>query len=169
MSKLIFISGGQRSGKSRYAQELALKLSPNPIYLATARIWDHDFAQRIERHKKDRGANWRNLEIEKYISKANIEGETVLLDCIMLWLNNFFFDHKNEIEPTLEEAKNEWDAFIKKGNDIIVVSNEIGMGGHGENEIARKFIDLLGWMNQYIARIADEAYLMISGIAVKIK
>jgi len=73
------------------------------------------------------------------------------------------------VEETLEEAKREWKAFVASDIDLIVVSNELGMGVHPENEVARKFADLQGWMNQFIARQADEVYLMVSGIAVKLK
>jgi len=73
------------------------------------------------------------------------------------------------VEETLEEAKREWKAFVASDIDLIVVSNELGMGVHPENEVARKFADVQGWMNQFIARQADEVYLMVAGIAVKIK
>ena len=92
-----------------------------------------------------------------------------MLDCITLWLTNFFYDHQNQVEETLEEAKREWKAFVASDIDLIVVSNELGMGVHPENEVARKFADVQGWMNQFIARQADEVYLMVAGIEVKIK
>lgn len=168
MAHITFITGGQRSGKSSYAQKLAEEQSTSPIYLATSRIWDEDFRQRVERHQSDRGEQWTTIEEEKQLSKHKLEGKTVLLDCITLWLTNIFYDNKNDIEKSLSEAKCEWDVFRKQDFNLMVVSNELGMGVHPENELARKFADLQGWMNQYIAKSADEVILMVSGIPVKI-
>ncbi|HKM94849.1 MAG TPA: bifunctional adenosylcobinamide kinase/adenosylcobinamide-phosphate guanylyltransferase [Prolixibacteraceae bacterium] len=169
MAHITFITGGQRSGKSSYAQKLAEEQSTSPIYLATSRIWDEDFRQRVERHQSDRGEQWTTIEEEKQLSKHNLEGKTVLLDCITLWLTNIFYDNKNDIEKSLSEAKCEWDVFRKQDFNLMVVSNELGMGVHPENELARKFADLQGWMNQYIAKSADEVILMVSGIPVSIR
>jgi adenosylcobinamide kinase/adenosylcobinamide-phosphate guanylyltransferase len=167
-SHITFVTGGQRSGKSSHAQKLAEELSTAPIYLATSRIWDEDFRQRVERHQNDRGNQWTTIEEEKQLSKLRFKGQTVLLDCITLWLTNIFYDNNNDVEKSLQEAKAEWDAFIKQDFNLIVVSNELGMGVHPENEIARKFADLQGWMNQYIAKKADEVILMVSGIPLTV-
>ncbi|HZL11626.1 MAG TPA: bifunctional adenosylcobinamide kinase/adenosylcobinamide-phosphate guanylyltransferase [Prolixibacteraceae bacterium] len=169
MAQITFITGGARSGKSSYAQKLAESASPNPVYLATARVWDEDFRQRIERHQNDRGSHWINLEQEKELSACQVDGKTVLLDCITLWLTNIFFDNQYDADRSLEEAKAEWDRFVQKEMNLIVVSNELGMGVHPVEESARKFADLQGWINQYIARQASEVFLMISGIPVRIK
>ncbi len=170
MSELHLITGGQRSGKSNFAQKTALGISQNPVYMATARVWDDDFKERINRHKADRGDNWENIEIPVFISQADVKGKVVLLDCITLWLTNLFFEHKDlTIDEILKLAKEEFNRLIKQDARFIVVTNEIGMGGHGENEIARKFTDLQGWMNQYIASLADEVTLMVSGIPMKVK
>ncbi|MBA4409303.1 MAG: bifunctional adenosylcobinamide kinase/adenosylcobinamide-phosphate guanylyltransferase [Bacteroidota bacterium] len=169
MAQITFITGGARSGKSSFAQKMAETASANPVYLATARIWDDDFHLRIERHQKDRGPHWINIEQEKEISVCDVEGKTVLLDCITLWLTNIFFDNQFDMERSLEEAKAEWNRFVQKEMNLIVVSNELGMGIHPVEESARKFADLQGWMNQYIAQQASEVFLMISGIPVKIK
>lgn len=170
MSELHLITGGQRSGKSNFAQEMALALSSNPIYLATAKIWDDDFQERVDRHKADREKNWENIEIPIFISKVDVRGKVVLLDCITLWLTNIFFEHKQlNIDEVLNFAKNEINKLLQQDAHFIVVTNEIGMGGHGESEVVRKFTDLQGWMNQYIASMANEVTLMVSGIPVKIK
>ncbi len=169
MAQITFITGGARSGKSSFAQQMAEEQNPNPVYLATARVWDEDFRLRIERHRNDRGPHWINIEEEKQLSACKVEGQTVLLDCITLWLTNIFFDNQFDIDRSLGEAKAEWDRFVQKGLNLIVVSNELGMGVHPVEESARKFADLQGWMNQHIARQANEVFLMISGIPVKIK
>jgi adenosylcobinamide kinase/adenosylcobinamide-phosphate guanylyltransferase len=168
-AELILITGGQRSGKSSYAQKIALERATRPIYLATSRVWDEEHRQRIERHKIDRGTDFDSIEEEKEISKYDFFGRVVLLDCITLWLNNFYFDNDNDIELSLTQAKAEFDKLMTQNAIFVVVTNELGMGGHPTNDIQRKFTDLQGWMNQYIASIADEVVLMVSGIPVKIK
>lgn len=169
MAKVIFITGGQRSGKSSYAMQKAMELSATPVYLATSRIWDQDFSKRVARHKKDRSEKWILLEEEKEISKHQLKGRVVVLDCITLWLTNYFSDNNFEIEESIKQAKLEWDKFINQDFTVFVISNELGMGVHGSTEGARKFTDLQGWMNQHIARNADEVFLMVSGIPMKIK
>jgi adenosylcobinamide kinase/adenosylcobinamide-phosphate guanylyltransferase len=169
MREIIFITGGQRSGKSRFAQELAEYSSANPLYLATARHWDDDFEQRIRRHQTDRGEQWETIEEEKRLSSLSLDGRTVLLDCITLWLTNIFHDNGYKLEIALEEAKREWNALIQQDFRLIVVSNEIGMGLHAPDESSRHFTDLQGWINQHIAASADKVYLMISGIPLQIK
>lgn len=169
MAEITFITGGQRSGKSRFAQHLALEKSVSPVYLATARVWDNDFQKRIERHQNDRGEQWQTIEEQIYISNPKLDGKIVVLDCITLWLTNIFFENNSDIESSLEFAKAEWNRFVQGDFELYVVSNELGMGVHPENEIARKFADLQGWMNQYIAREANTVYLMVSGVPLLIK
>lgn len=169
MANITLLTGGQRSGKSSYAQTQAEEASTNPIYIATARIWDKEFEKRIIRHQKDRGAQWTNIEEEKSISRHNLTGRTVLLDCITLWLTNIFCDNCSDVDLSLEEAKKEWDKFTSDNFDLYVVTNEIGMGVIPESYAGRKFADLQGWMNQYIASKADRVVLMVSGIPVTIK
>ena len=169
MKKTTFITGGQRSGKSSFAQKLAESASVNPIYLATARKWDEDFEKRIKRHQADRGNQWLTIEEEKELGKLEMEGKTVVLDCITLWLTNIFHDNKFDVNSSLEYAKTQWQQFINQEFNLIIVSNELGMGVHPEHEVARKFADLQGWMNQFIAKSSDEVYLMVSGIPMKIK
>jgi adenosylcobinamide kinase/adenosylcobinamide-phosphate guanylyltransferase len=167
--KIIFITGGARSGKSRYAQELALQLSQQPVYVATARKWDADFMQRIKRHRDDRDERWTSIEEEKHISGLNLQQQVAVIDCVTLWLTNFFVDTKNDIDASLAQCKTEIDKLTAQPSTFIIISNEIGMGVHADTDIARKFTDLQGWMNQYIAAKANKVVLMISGIPVIIK
>ncbi|WP_075591373.1 bifunctional adenosylcobinamide kinase/adenosylcobinamide-phosphate guanylyltransferase [Labilibacter marinus] len=169
MQKITLITGGQRSGKSSYAQDLALAASDKPVYLATSRIWDAEHQKRIERHKADRDERWENIEEEKFLSSHNFSGKVVLVDCITLWLTNFFFDNKSDIDTSLDLAKAEFNKLIEQDAEFIFVTNEIGLGGMPENEVQRKFTDLQGWMNQYIASKANQVFLMVSGIPVKVK
>ena len=175
MGKIILITGGQRSGKSRYAEELALSLSDHPVYVATAHIWDEEFRQRVLLHQERRGPQWTNIEEERELSRHNLTGQVAVIDCITLWCTNFFFDRNkpdNE-QPTVDEAlkllKEEFNRFTNQDATFIFVTNEIGAGGVSTDVIQRRFTDLQGWMNQYIAQKADEVILMVSGIPVKIK
>lgn len=175
MKRIIVITGGQRSGKSEYAERLALELSPNPVYVATAHVWDEEFRQRVLAHQRRRGSQWTNIEEEKWLSRHDITGRVAVIDCITLWCTNFFFnaDCPDEAQPTLEEAlvamKQEFDRFTNQDATFIFVTNEIGLGGVSDNAVQRKFTDLQGWMNQYVAAKADEVVLMVSGIPIIIK
>ena len=169
MKKIILITGGQRSGKSTKAEELALQLSDNPVYLATAHIWDEEFRIRVQKHKERRGPQWTNIEEEINLSKHDVTGRVVVIDCITLWLTNIFYQADSEVDKSLEAAKKEFDAFTQHDATYIFVTNEIGLGGVSTNQLQRKFTDLQGWMNQYVAQKADEVILMVSGIPVKVK
>ncbi len=166
---LIYISGGARSGKSSYAQELALSLSKNPVYLATARVWDADFNDRINRHQQDRDHQWQNIEEEKYPGRLNLQNRVVVLDCVTLWLTNFFADTKYDAAQTLKEIKAAFDELTLMNATWIIISNELGMGLHADTESGRKFTDLQGWINQYIAKKADKAIFMVSGLPIIVK
>lgn len=169
MKKIILITGGQRSGKSRFAQQIALTLSPNPIYMATSRIWDDEYRKRIERHQAERGTEWTNIEEDKELSKHLLPERTILIDCITLWATNFFYDLQSDVKQSLTALKYEFDTFTRQEATFIFVTNEIGMGEMSANELQRKFADLQGWFNQHIANRADEVYFMVSGIPMKIK
>lgn len=169
MKRIILITGGQRSGKSGYAQQRALSLTKQPVYLATSRIWDDEFRQRVERHRRDRGAEWTNIEEEKYPSRHDLTGRTVVVDCITLWATNFFFDNQSDVDTSLVQLKEEFDRLTAQEACFLFITNEIGMGGTSPDELQRKFSDLQGWFNQYIASRADEVILMVSGIPVNVK
>lgn len=201
MKKIILVTGGQRSGKSTYAERLALEMAAGEqaVYMATSRIWDEEFAHRVQLHKERRGPQWINLEEEKYLGRHNVAGRVVLVDCVTLWSTNFFFDisdnplpdSRESVEPykssnvtmdaaqaqesatvveqALQQIKEEFEKFTSQDATFIFVTNEIGLGGVSENKVQRQFTDLLGWLNQYIASKADEVVLMVSGIPVKIK
>lgn len=165
------------------------------VYMATSRIWDEEFAHRVQLHKERRGPQWINLEEEKYLARHNVAGRVVLVDCVTLWSTNFFFDISDNtlpdnlgsdaanitmdaaqaqesasvVEQALQQIKEEFEKFTSQDATFIFVTNEIGLGGVSENKVQRQFTDLLGWLNQYIASKADEVFLMVSGIPVKIK
>lgn len=166
---ILFITGGARSGKSSYAQQLALSLSDNPVYIATAKVWDDDFKKKVIRHQSERDERWTNIEERRNVSMLPVDEKICVIDCVTLWLTNFFIDTKHDIDASLALFKEQIDNLQKKTGTFIIISNEIGMGVHAESEIGRKFTDLQGWANQYVAAKATEVTLMVSGIAVKIK
>ena len=194
MKRIILITGGERSGKSVRAEQMALSLSDRPVYLATARVWDEEFRQRVLIHRERRGPQWTNIEEEKWLSRHDLTGRTVLVDCVTLWATNFFFDYTppkepdtancgktdtveirqaragiRQVETTLKTIQDEFLRLTAQDATFIFVTNEIGMGGVSPNEVQRRFTDLLGWTNQFVAAQADEVYLMVSGIPFKIK
>lgn len=168
MRRIILITGGQRSGKSQHAEQTALRLTDHPVYLATAHIWDEEFRQRVLRHQERRGPQWTNIEEEKFLSRHDVTARVVVIDCVTLWLTNFFFEQQ-DVSKTLETVKEEFDCFTSQDATFIFVTNEIGSGGVSDNVVQRQFTDLEGWMNQYIASKADEVILMVSGIPLKVK
>jgi len=166
---IIFITGGARSGKSRHAQELAQRWSDTPVYIATARQWDDDFRERIQRHQRDRDERWTSIEEEKAIGGLALQGKVAVIDCVTLWLTNFFVDTKQDPDACLEACKKEIDLLSTQDAIVLLISNEIGMGLHADTETGRKFTDLHGWINQYIAGKANKVIFMVSGIPVTIK
>ena len=168
---MILITGGQRSGKSQYAERLALSLSPTPVYMATAHIWDEEFRDRVQRHQARRGAEWTNIEEERWLSRHAVGGRVVLIDCLTLWATNFFYADGTEtdVDEALAGIQTEFDRFTEQDATFIFVTNEIGAGGTPVNAVQRRFTDLLGWLNQYVAAKADEVVMMVCGIPVVIK
>lgn len=101
MKRIILVTGGQRSGKSTYAEKLALDMAAGEqaVYMATSRIWDEEFAHRVQLHKERRGPQWINIEEEKYLGRHDVAGKVVLIDCVTLWCTNFFFDLSTDMLP----------------------------------------------------------------------
>ena len=169
MSYIHLITGGERSGKSTYAEREALRLSKSPVYLATARVWDEEFRQRILRHQERRGPEWTNIEEDIRPSKHDFTGRIVLIDCITLWATNYFFDMQQDVDQALEALKKEFDTLVQQDATFIFVTNELGMGGMSESRTQRLFTQLQGWMNQYVAARADRVTLMVSGLPLTVK
>ncbi len=166
---LIYVSGGVRSGKSAYAQQRALALAPDPVYIATAKIWDDDFKERVKRHQDDRGPEWTTFEAYRDLDLLPLRGRTVVIDCVTLWLTNFFMDYNNDIGLSLADFKKEIDQLIRMPGTFIIISNELGMGMHAETAVGRQFADLQGWANQYVAARAEEAVFIVSGLPLFLK
>lgn len=166
---MTLILGGARSGKSRYAQSLALALTERPVFVATSRRWDDDHAERIERHRRERGPQWRTVECELELGALELHGETAVVDCVTLWLANLFHDLNSDIDACCARARAEVDRLAATRARWIIVSNELGQGLHASTESGRKFTDLQGWVNQHIAARADNVALMVAGIPLYVK
>jgi len=171
----ILITGGARSGKSRFAQELALKLGEPVLFVATAQPGDEEMRRRIEEHKKARPKDWTTLEVTtnlaSQITKHFGKSKVVIIDCITLLLNNIFEKYQDRISE--KEVTGEIGELVKciksSKASFIIVTNEVGTGLVPTNKVGRLYRDLLGKANQMLAECADEVYLMVSGLPVKIK
>ncbi|MGL4995837.1 MAG: bifunctional adenosylcobinamide kinase/adenosylcobinamide-phosphate guanylyltransferase [Deefgea sp.] len=168
--KLIVVTGAQKSGKSRYAEQRALALSDRPAYLATSRIWDDDFAERIATHQAQRDSCWVNLEQETDLAAHGFAGDVIVLDCITLWLTNLFTDSEYDKHATVIEAKARWADFVTATpQTVIAVGNEIGWSLHAETQMGRHFVDLHGSFMQFAAAQAEEVVLMVAGLPMRVK
>src|SRR5690606_15115233 len=147
----------------------ALKQSRSPVYIATARIWDKDFEERVLRHQSERGPEWTNYECHMDLFKLPLKNRVVVIDCVTLWLTNLFTEQDDDLEKALASFKAEIDQLQPTEAHFIIISNELGMGLHAENTLGRKFTDLQGWANQYVAGLADQAIFMVSGIPLYLK
>lgn len=172
MAKIIFITGGARSGKSRFAEQLALGLGSPLGYLATGRAGDTEMASRIARHQARRGVAWQTVEepLDLVGVLADHDGyfQAVLIDCVTLWLTNLLMKY-DDASRVLSEVRALTSAFATLRTPLILVSNEVGMGIIPENRLARVFCDLSGESNELIAQAADEVYVTFSGIPLKLK
>jgi len=170
--RIIFITGGARSGKSRLAEELAGQFLGPKAYLATAQALDEEMAERIRRHRENRPRDWQTLEepikVAVCIEEAGPRFDLLLLDCLTLWVSNLMMAGW-EGAKILEEANHLLSACRQARGSLILVGNEVGMGIVPENAQARLFRDLSGFIQQKVAQEADEVYFMVSGLPVKIK
>lgn len=172
MGKIIFILGGVRSGKSSYAIELAKNLKDKTAFIATCVLPDSEMRKRIKVHKKSRPRHWKVVEEGRDIGSclANLknEYETILVDCLGLWISNLLAE--NLTDKKIEREIKNFAKFISRLKaNIILVSNEVGSGIVPDNLLARRFRDLLGLANQIMAKKADEVIFMQAGIPLIIK
>ncbi len=172
MSKVYFITGGARSGKSAFAEKLAKDLAGKRAYIATAQALDPEMAAKIEKHRRDRDNVWDTYEeplaVAELLRKLSSGYQVVLLDCLTLWLSNVMA-HTNGDDAVTARSRELAAAIADFSGSCIVVSNEVGLGIVPDNPLARKFRDLAGMLNQKIAQAADEVYFTAAGIPVKIK
>lgn len=177
------VTGGARSGKSRHAEQLAANFAC-VLYIATSKIFDSEMEQRIQHHRDSRPAHWRNVEqyrdLNSVINEHNSAQEAVLLECITTLITNVMYDAAGATPEddwdfeTMEQVVNQQIDILLAAceaspAEVILVTNEVGMGIVPENRLARHFRDIAGRVNQRLAQRADEVWLVVSGIGVKIK
>ncbi|MFH1074529.1 MAG: bifunctional adenosylcobinamide kinase/adenosylcobinamide-phosphate guanylyltransferase [Candidatus Firestonebacteria bacterium] len=171
-SKLIFITGGARSGKSSFAEELAVKTVKDRIYIATMQELDEEMKERIKKHKKQRGKGWRTieepLELFSSLRKEDKNNRVILIDCLTLWVSNRM--RKGEREEKILKAAEDIAEFCAGANaSVIAVSNEVGMGLVPDNKLGRDFRDIQGRVNRIFAERAGKVFFMVSGIPLEVK
>lgn len=178
MGRIVFITGGRRSGKSAYALKLAESLEKPALFIATCPIIDEETRERIEKHKKEReGANWDTIEETVDIARVIRESngyKTILVECLTLWINNLIFEEEHTGERMTERKASELirevlDECRKADSTVIFVSNEVGLGIVPENRLSRRFGDMAGRVNQLIAQEADQAVMIASGLPIILK
>lgn len=172
MSRIVLVTGGARSGKSRLAEGMALAYGDPLGYVATGRAGDGEMAERIARHRQRRGSMWQTME-EPLLLKEVIVGhdgyfKAILVDCVTLWLSNLLFAH-NDRGRVLDEVRELADVMPNLATPLVLVTNEVGAGIVPENALARTFRDLAGEANQILASAADEVHVAMCGLPLKLK
>jgi len=180
-----FVLGGARSGKSRFAEKqtllLARQQNKQAVYIATATAIDDEMTDRIIQHQNDRvskGDKWQLIECPLTLAQQLMneeQGDCVyLLDCLTLWLNNQLFSRqKNSSEEQQlhlkAEIKTLITALMNLNADIVIVSNEVGLGVIPLGESTRLYVDYCGWLNQQVAEISQQVTLVTAGIPLTLK
>lgn len=182
-STIILCSGGARSGKSEFAEQLALSLKGRKAYVATGQAFDDEMKDRIKKHQMRRGKEWITFEIPLHLHKnweqiKNVS-DVILIDCLTMFTSNHVFAHgdintqedSNRIESIILEELRLLLQEINNSNDktVIFVTNEIGFGIVPENRLARYFRDITGRVNREVASAANKMYLTISGVTIELK
>ncbi|BDP40086.1 adenosylcobinamide kinase/adenosylcobinamide phosphate guanyltransferase [Deinococcus aetherius] len=167
---IVFVTGGARSGKSTFAERRAAASGETVTYLATAQAFDAEMEDRINRHRADRPAGWLTVEEPLDVPAAlrAASTPTVLLDCLSLWVSNLLLADLDD-DAILARAGALLAAARARGGLTVLVTNEVGFGIVPDNALARRFRDVLGWVNQRAAAASDEAWLLVSGLPVRLK
>ncbi|MCX7882897.1 MAG: bifunctional adenosylcobinamide kinase/adenosylcobinamide-phosphate guanylyltransferase [Brevinematales bacterium] len=177
MAKMILVTGGRRSGKSSFAERYALEASEHPLYVATGVELDEEFRIRIEHHRTTRDKRFLTIE-EPFRVKEVIEKQrcfsVIVWECVTMWLANHFHARGWVFPETAEKSlKEELVAIVEcvqaLDHTLIVVTNEIGLGVIPADEVSRRYGDVLGRYNQYLASVSDEVYFLVSGIPWRLK
>ena len=182
-SQIILCSGGARSGKSEFAERLALATKGRKAYVATGQAFDEEMVDRIKKHQERRGDIWTNFEVPLYLAKEwqhiSNAADVILIDCLTMFTTNHMMIHgsiqRQKDANRLEDAVlSELEALlhsITSSDDktVIFVTNEIGLGIVPDNKLARYFRDIAGRVNRTVATVADKLYLTISGVTIELK
>lgn len=178
--KLIMVTGGARSGKSEFAEQYVLHYSPKCDYIATAEILDDEMAERVRLHRERRDARWVNHEApyhaEETFAALGSETKAVLFDCLTIYMANLLYgknaphgEFLERCDTVLAEIDKLLAAARACGKIVVFVTNEVGGGIVPDNQMAREYRDLAGWVNQKVAQAADHVYYCVAGQAVDVK
>ena len=170
MARSYLITGGSRSGKSRYALQLA-DYAEKPFYIATAGIGDEEMKQRVEKHQAERGGHWKTIEEQIALAAAILRAQEngadfIVIDCLTLWVSNIMFNETADLQLEMEKLKA---AVADCKVPLVFVTNEVGSGIIPDNALSRQFRDEAGLVNQAIAKVVDKVILTVSGIPVVVK
>lgn len=185
MGELVFITGGARSGKSTYAETLAMEQGHKILYIASALPIDEEMKERIKRHRESRPSFWQTLEAYRSIkARLDSDGERyhgILLECLTVMVTNLLMDVGEDPEKWDKKRRDAFEIAVMRevtetlkgirtwSNLGMVVSNEVGMGLVPDNPLGRVFRDIIGRANQLVAADADRVFMVVSGIPVRIK
>jgi adenosylcobinamide kinase / adenosylcobinamide-phosphate guanylyltransferase len=163
--RIILVGGGVRSGKSAFAVELAQRLGESRAFVATAKVYDQEMAERIGRHQRERGDRFSNYE-EPYELPELLEGlqghDVVVVDCLTLWISNLLI-RKSSVDDILSRVDRLVEVLRARRFHAVLVTNEVGMSVHPETALGRRFQDVTGWTHQRVSRAADDIYLAVLG------
>ena len=179
MGKIVLVTGGARSGKSRFAEQYAARMGERVGYIATAEVYDEEMAFRVKLHRQRRPASWKTYEAPRdahlALKEAGAECDSVLFDCLTLYMSNLLcsLDSIADSHQNYSLAKEKLDLLIAQAKanpgTTVFVTNEVGSGIVPQNHLSREYRDLAGIANQWMARAADEVYLVVCGLAVNVK
>jgi adenosylcobinamide kinase/adenosylcobinamide-phosphate guanylyltransferase len=171
-AKILFVIGGVRSGKSRFALKLGESMGKRRVFIATGQAWDSEMEGRIRKHKAVRSKTWVTYEepvaLNRLLEKVNGQYDVIVIDCLSLWLSNLLhleLDNR-KLSSSIKEFLR---TLTTMKTPVVLISNEVGLGGIPINPLARKFCDLAGMLHQKIAKMAHQAYFVTSGIAKELK
>ncbi len=172
MKETLFVTGGCRSGKSKFALGFADGSFKQKVFMATCCAKDDEMRQRVKKHRKARGSDWQTVEVATALSEAlashSSRADVILIDCLTLWVSNMLVENKSQ-EEILARADALIQAIDEAQCSVILVSNEVGAGIVPENELARRFRDVAGLVNQKVAACVNSVVWMVAGIPVPIK
>ncbi len=178
--KIIMVTGGARSGKSEFAESYVMHYSPKCDYIATAEILDVEMAERVRLHRERRDARWVNHEApyhaDRVFAALGAETQAVLFDCLTIYMANLLYGKEapqgeflQRCDAVLAEIDKLLAAARACGKRVVFVTNEVGSGIVPDNQMAREYRDLAGWVNQRVAQAADHVYYCVAGQAVDVK
>jgi adenosylcobinamide kinase/adenosylcobinamide-phosphate guanylyltransferase len=168
-SQAVFVLGGARSGKSRFAEFLISDMRLERHYVATGRAWDDEMRERIAQHRADRGNLWQTheepIDLVAQLAAIDAEGRAVLIDCLTLWVTNLMMAERDMAAEFAALTQ-----FLPTARSrLVLVSNEVGLGIVPENRMAREFRDHAGRLHQMVAAASAEVYLIAAGLPLKMK